>query len=427
MPRRCSRSPAITAASRAPVTSSATSRSARTTCWWWATMRVFTVVGRAPSETASAGTMPSARSASRTRSPAASWPITPTSTASPPRARRLAATLPAPPRWKLWPVTSTTGTGASGEMRATLPQMNSSSMRSPRTSTRRPRMARSRRSARVLESEGMTRDCMSEGRPLRPPARLSPLPGRARARGLPRGSPRALAPASPRAPLAPSGGRGRAAPATCDPRAAGRRGWRWWRWRCGACPTGPRSRPGRPLPGAPAAGQSRPERWRTNTFTRPRVRTRTQSLGSPSVRRISPGPRLSRGSFCTKPSRSSSAMPSKRRQARRPACARRVSGSARLSDHRRGRGDAEEAPGLRASVLRPGGEAVVGRGLLASSGRGGRGPRRGGALAGRRPKFFRALQEARSPSRSGRAARGRRRGPGASVGLPPPVPRAGTP
>ena len=52
----------------------------------------------------------------------------------------VAATLPAPPRWKLWSVTSTTGTGASGEMRATLPQMNSSSITSPTTSTRLPRM-----------------------------------------------------------------------------------------------------------------------------------------------------------------------------------------------------------------------------------------------------------------------------------------------
>ena len=69
-------------------------------------------------------------------------PTTPASTAAPPSARTLPATLPAPPRWKLWPVTSTTGTGASGEMRATLPQRNSSSITSPTTSTRLPRMRR---------------------------------------------------------------------------------------------------------------------------------------------------------------------------------------------------------------------------------------------------------------------------------------------
>ena len=60
----------------------------------------------------------------------------------------LRATLPAPPRCKLSCVTSTTGTGASGEIRATRPQTNSSSITSPTTSTRRSRMAPSRARAR---------------------------------------------------------------------------------------------------------------------------------------------------------------------------------------------------------------------------------------------------------------------------------------
>src|SRR5204862_4757299 len=42
-----------------------------------------------------------------------------------------AATFPAPPRRYVSSSTSTTGTGASGEIRRTFPQMNSSSMTSP--------------------------------------------------------------------------------------------------------------------------------------------------------------------------------------------------------------------------------------------------------------------------------------------------------
>src|SRR2546425_978467 len=70
-------------------------------------MRVFTVVGRPASATARAETTPAASIVSRTRSPATSRPITPASTASPPRMRTLWATLPAPPRWKLWRGTPT--------------------------------------------------------------------------------------------------------------------------------------------------------------------------------------------------------------------------------------------------------------------------------------------------------------------------------
>src|SRR5438270_10380738 len=66
---------------------------------------------------------------------------------------RLRATLAAPPGMKLSFWNSTTGTGASGEMRETLPQMNSSSMTSPMTRTRwlakRAMMASALRSADI--------------------------------------------------------------------------------------------------------------------------------------------------------------------------------------------------------------------------------------------------------------------------------------
>ena len=65
-------------------------------------MRVFTVVGRPPPRATRRGSTPAAASASRTRSPAASSPTAPARTASPPSERTFAATLPAPPRWKLW-------------------------------------------------------------------------------------------------------------------------------------------------------------------------------------------------------------------------------------------------------------------------------------------------------------------------------------
>src|SRR6185503_2413251 len=58
-----------------------------------------------------------------------------------PKAERFRATLAAPPGMKLSRWKSTTGTGASGEMRFTRPQMNWSSMTSPTTRTRR-RLAR---------------------------------------------------------------------------------------------------------------------------------------------------------------------------------------------------------------------------------------------------------------------------------------------
>src|ERR1700688_1029898 len=72
-----------------------------------------------------------------TRSPSASSLI----------ARRLFATFPAPPSVNEWSLTATTGTGASGEMRETVPQTHSSSMTSPTTRILLSRMRSNRRRA----------------------------------------------------------------------------------------------------------------------------------------------------------------------------------------------------------------------------------------------------------------------------------------
>ena len=68
--------------------------------------------------------------------PASSLPIAPNSSVGVARETRLRATFAAPPGMKLSRLNSTTGTGASGEMRDTPPQMNWSSITSPTTSTR---------------------------------------------------------------------------------------------------------------------------------------------------------------------------------------------------------------------------------------------------------------------------------------------------
>src|SRR5262249_16184852 len=56
-----------------------------------------------------------------------------------PSAIKFASTFAAPPRWIDSRRTSTTGTGASGEIRVTSPQTNSSSITSPSTTTFRSR------------------------------------------------------------------------------------------------------------------------------------------------------------------------------------------------------------------------------------------------------------------------------------------------
>ena len=84
-------------------------------------MRVLTVVGRLGSAINCDARMPRCSSAPRSVAPSASSPVTDNSTGSAPSARRLAATFPAPPSVKFSRSISTTGTGASGEMRSTRP------------------------------------------------------------------------------------------------------------------------------------------------------------------------------------------------------------------------------------------------------------------------------------------------------------------
>ena len=67
--------------------------------------------------------------------PALSSPAIPQISAPPPKEATLLATLVAPPGIKLSELTRTTGTGASGEILSTLPQINSSKIKSPSTKT----------------------------------------------------------------------------------------------------------------------------------------------------------------------------------------------------------------------------------------------------------------------------------------------------
>ena len=112
------------------------SRSTRTTCWCSATMRDFCVVTRVGSMTTPETSMPRRPRSSRSWRPGASSPTTLNKETEAPRAQRLLQTLPAPPGMWVSSHTLTTGTGASGEMRRTLPRMKWSSIRSPRTRTR---------------------------------------------------------------------------------------------------------------------------------------------------------------------------------------------------------------------------------------------------------------------------------------------------
>ena len=90
----------------------------RIICWLPATTRSFVVVGRV-----ALSTSPSwmAASAMAWRSASLRGPMRPTSVARAPSAVILRATLPAPPGMALSRPRENTGTGASGEMRSTLP------------------------------------------------------------------------------------------------------------------------------------------------------------------------------------------------------------------------------------------------------------------------------------------------------------------
>ena len=128
------------------------SRSARTIICCWAMMRVLIVVGRDLSAINKSSVWKVLFSLTELRilSPAKSSPTTPITHACAPSASRLANTFAAPPRCVDSRLMSTTGTGASGEMRVTSPQRNSSSITSPSTTMLRSRIRRVISSARVL-------------------------------------------------------------------------------------------------------------------------------------------------------------------------------------------------------------------------------------------------------------------------------------
>src|SRR6185295_4283368 len=126
---------------------------------------VFTVVGLARSTITPSIPTPNSSNAARKRSAPMSSPITAIGTGAAPSETRFETTLPAPPSAIDWRSTSTTGTGASGEMRRTRPQMNSSSIKSPRTTIRLPEkapasvVARSRVSLFIKKSRSRLRQC----------------------------------------------------------------------------------------------------------------------------------------------------------------------------------------------------------------------------------------------------------------------------
>ncbi len=111
------------------------SRSNRTTCCPCATTRVLRVVGRPSSTTIPAVSTPRLRTSVSSLLPVSSEPTTPAKYARPPAEQMLFRTFAHPPSMKLSFFTSTTGTGASGEIRETRPQMKWSAMISPTTRT----------------------------------------------------------------------------------------------------------------------------------------------------------------------------------------------------------------------------------------------------------------------------------------------------
>ena len=121
---------------------SSDSVSMRRSCWRPARMRSLWVVGRERSARTHEVSAPLDSRSARRHRPNSSSPVTPTMRTAAPRARRMAATFPAPPglsaRASGVRGMVTTGMGASGEMRLTLPKTHSSIMRSPTRSRRMP-------------------------------------------------------------------------------------------------------------------------------------------------------------------------------------------------------------------------------------------------------------------------------------------------
>ena len=115
---------------------SETSASARRICCVPATKRVLMVVGRVSWRIRSADATPRPAKAASISSAAVSSPVSAIRVTFPPNAATLRATLPAPPSMAVSLWMRRTGTGASGEIRATSPVMNRSSMTSPTQRTR---------------------------------------------------------------------------------------------------------------------------------------------------------------------------------------------------------------------------------------------------------------------------------------------------
>ena len=117
---------------------------------------VFREVRRAGSVKRPSTATPSRTISCFSRWPGLSSPTRPRTSTWAPRATRLLTTLPAPPRVRVSRSTSTTATGASGEMRSTFPQRYSSSIKSPATRTLRfenPSRSRLRRRSPCISSQ----------------------------------------------------------------------------------------------------------------------------------------------------------------------------------------------------------------------------------------------------------------------------------
>src|SRR6266568_7876100 len=120
--------------------------------------------------------------------------MTPSKSAEAFSAVKLRATFAAPPGMKLSRSKSTTGTGASGEMRDTQPQMNWSSITSPTTSTRvrvaARKMPRTRPGGRNVgfmagrEWQNPNAECRKNDKTRRPNAELHRRGPRLRSSGL---------------------------------------------------------------------------------------------------------------------------------------------------------------------------------------------------------------------------------------------------
>ena len=149
---------AMSDCSREPDKASRRSRSTRTTCWWRAMMRVFSVVMRRASATTPLSAMPAEPKATRRARAASSAPVTPKGVTLAPSDARFAATLPAPPRQAVSETKSTTGTAASGESRVACPR------RSGRASGRRPRRCAGRAGGGPAVRVWVRESCGRDGR-----------------------------------------------------------------------------------------------------------------------------------------------------------------------------------------------------------------------------------------------------------------------